>query len=188
MSDPRFIDIDNLDHAEDIATALGQMVVAWAKAEVILSMCFARVMGIEPNRAFSPFYRIPTFESRVKVILAMIDGWGKTPYDKDKIRGLVEKISAQSEARNSWVHGIWSKNDANDDTVIFRFRKPTGKGRMMPIRVQDIHNHLIALRATVEELGRIVVPNEFVPHSSEVSGNHAPVSPVAKGRVGAKRK
>jgi hypothetical protein len=150
-------DIDNLDHDAEIATALGNMVVAWAKAETILCYTFARVFEIHPNRAFDGFYRIPTFEARVKVILGMVPDWQTTQYDKHSIRKLIEKISAQSEARNTWIHGVWCKDKHGDETVIFRFRKPEhSPERKMIIRVQDIKNHTASLRETVTNLAKAV--------------------------------
>lgn len=69
MSDPNsFNDIDNLDHDPEIASALGNMVVAWAKAETILCYCFAIVFDIHPNKAFLTFYHIPNSQLRAQYI------------------------------------------------------------------------------------------------------------------------
>lgn len=154
---PEYLDIDNLAHAPRIAEALGNVMIAWAKAETMLSWAFARVFEIHPNRAFHGFYRIPTFEARIKVIIGMLDQWETTIYDKARIADVIGRISQKSLTRNAWVHGIWCKNMRSDETVIFRFREPEGLGRRItPIRIADIENHLAALRADITELAEAV--------------------------------
>lgn len=158
MSDkPQYLDIDNLDHAPHLVEALGNVMIAWAKAETVLSWAFARVFEIHPNRASFGFYRIPTFEARIKVILGMMEQWETAQYDKGKLREIIERISQKSLTRNAWVHGVWCKNQDSDETVIFRFREPEGLGkRIKIIRITDVQNHLSALRADIKELAGLV--------------------------------
>jgi len=68
-----FDDIDNLDHAPELASALGNLVVAWATAETAICFAFARISGMSANQTMMGFYRIPTFESRVKTTMALLN-------------------------------------------------------------------------------------------------------------------
>jgi hypothetical protein len=69
---PGYVDIDNLGHAPDLAAALGNMVVAWARAETAIVKAYAVVTEMHYNVAAAAYYNIPTFESRTKALLAMI--------------------------------------------------------------------------------------------------------------------
>ena len=68
----RYVDLDSLNHDPGIAEALGNMVVAWARAETQLANVFACVLEIHFNLAMAAFYRIPTFDARSKVLLAIL--------------------------------------------------------------------------------------------------------------------
>ena len=57
-------DIDNLDHELDIAIALGNMVVAWARAEGALINVFAAVSGMHIDMATATYFRIPSGRMR----------------------------------------------------------------------------------------------------------------------------
>jgi hypothetical protein len=68
-----YFSIRDLTHDPKLALALGNMVVAWADAERALIRVFGRIAKIDYKLAVAAYYRIPTFESRVKVIRAMLD-------------------------------------------------------------------------------------------------------------------
>lgn len=71
-----YYDIDDLlDYDSTLAVALGNMVVAWARAETILVFAFSAICGIKTDMATLGYYRIPSFEARVKVLRAMISEW-----------------------------------------------------------------------------------------------------------------
>jgi len=73
------IDIDCMDHDPDLAHALWNMIVAWSRAETSLVNTFATISGMHFNIATIAYYRIPTFEARVKVIQAMLTEWRVAP-------------------------------------------------------------------------------------------------------------
>jgi hypothetical protein len=62
-----FTDIDDLDYDSELAKALGNMVIAWARAETALLFTFASIMDVRVNFAMFGYYKIPTFEARVTV-------------------------------------------------------------------------------------------------------------------------
>lgn len=165
MATESYTDIDRLDHAPDIAAALGNMVVAWANAETAMVFAFAAVCGINGNFAHFGYYRIPTFDARTKVIRAMLAEWETTKYDRDAIATAIGKLSHLSKARNEWIHAVWCKETKGTDTVVFDFRKPDGNGRRKPVKAADIINHIIAVRARTIELRKLVPESRVMTES-----------------------
>lgn len=147
-----YYDISNLDHAPELASALGNLVVAWANAEVALAFAFAAACGINANLAHFGYYRIPTFEARTKVIRAMLLECKSTKYDTEAIFKAVTKLNGLAKARNDWIHGIWSLDRDTNQTVTFDFRAQEHKGRVKPVKAADVLNHVEAVRARTKEL------------------------------------
>jgi hypothetical protein len=148
-------DIKNLDHDVSLAAALGNMVVAWAYTEAILAGTFARICGIDINMATLGYYRIPTFEARVKCLLAFMLEWNPKKYDKDAIAKEINAISGQSGARNDWVHGLWCYDKPTNETIIFDFRRHEDK-RSKPVKAADVQNHIKALLGHAEQLATLI--------------------------------
>jgi hypothetical protein len=149
-------DIDDLDAYPEISQALANMVVAWSNAETMLSMTFAKINSIPLNQATMGFYRIPTFEAKTKVLLALAEDWECGTLDKALICQIIDRISAQAAARNKWIHGIWSRDATNGQIVVFQLRRPVGSGRFEFVRAQDIKSHTAALRENTTALGQAI--------------------------------
>lgn len=159
-----YTDIDNLDHAPELAEALGNMVVAWARAELILSNTLALVCGLNVNMALFGYYRIPTFEARVKFIRALITEW-ETTLDKEAIDRAIDKLAKLSATRNNWVHGAWAmdRKSPTKDTVVFNFRAAEGKGRRKPIKAHDVNHHADAVRSRTGALEALIPWDDIAP-------------------------
>ncbi len=156
MAARTFVDIDNLDHDQDLAVALGNLVIAWAKAETVMVGAFALVCGMSIDHAHFGYYRIPTFDARVKVIRALLAEWETKEHNPANIADAVANLSRLSKARNNWVHAVWSKDRVSNETVLFDFRAAAGKGRMKPVKAPDITNHLYAVRLRTKELAKLL--------------------------------
>ncbi len=158
-----YTDLDNLEHDTKLAEALGNMMIAWAKAETSLLYTFSCVSGIHVNKAMMAYYRIPTFEARTKVILALIADWETNEYDPATVKAAVTKLSKLSSTRNGWVHSVWCKNKDTQETVIFDFRAAHGaEKRRRPVRSTDVNNHINAVRRRTEDLLKIIrLPNDL---------------------------
>ncbi|MEA2976219.1 MAG: hypothetical protein QOF19_1739 [Alphaproteobacteria bacterium] len=150
-------DLTNLDRDPKLANALGNMVVAWAYAESSLCCTMARVSGMNINMALMGFYRIPTFEARRKFIQALILEWKPGKFDKTAIAKEVDSISDLSSTRNDWIHGVWCFNETKpDESVIFDFRRPDGKGRRKEVKAPDVQNHVNAVISHSKTLNRLI--------------------------------
>jgi len=93
-------DLNNLNHDPALANALGNMVVAWARAETALIIAFGHIAKIRLDMATLGYYRIPTFEARTKFLRAIIIDWKGEKYDKEAITKAIEKLNGLASARN----------------------------------------------------------------------------------------
>jgi hypothetical protein len=101
-----FYTLQDFSHDPKLAAALGNMVVAWAYAEHILLSALSRITGIGRNMSLDGYYRIPTFEARVKFILALIPEWKTGKFDKDAITEAIEKLNKLSPHATSGFTAI----------------------------------------------------------------------------------
>ncbi|HVV33035.1 MAG TPA: hypothetical protein VHC73_07390 [Vitreimonas sp.] len=155
-----YFNIDNLDHDPKLAQALGNMLVAWAFGEYTLVSTLAAVFDIDTNMAWVAYYRVPTFEARVKMIRAAITEWKPAPrYDKEAIDNAIEKLSKLSMTRNGWVHGDWCADGKRTATVIFDARKAAeADGRRKDMKVADVITHCGAVRLRANALLDLLRP------------------------------
>jgi hypothetical protein len=161
-----YLNLDNLDHDPRLAQALGNMVVAWSRAETQLLNVFACVMNVHFNLATAAFYRIPTFEARTKVVLGILKDWNNRSVNSDEVKAEITALNRLSKTRNNWVHGVWCVDESNDsDTVIFDFRADDKSGRRnRPVVIADVANHLAAVRNRVTALNKLI-PFYYYPKS-----------------------
>jgi hypothetical protein len=153
-----YVDLDNLNHDPSIAEALGNMVVAWAKAETQLANVFASLMRVHFNLAMAAYYRIPTFEARAKVLIGILENDETKRADAAKIATQITGLMRLAKTRNHWIHGVWCNEETDSsDTVIFDFRAPDDSDRRAkPIKAADIKNHVEAVRERIAAVNRLV--------------------------------
>ena len=160
-----YTSLRDLKHDPELATALGNMVVAWAHAESTLLLTLARVTGASAHMAQAGYYRIPTFESRTKFILGLMAEWHPPPADfsREKIIKAVEKLSKLASARNGWVHGDWCVAADKSHTVIFDHRADSeSPHRRRPVKAADVRNHNEAVLKRAEELDDLILSDELL--------------------------
>ena len=142
--DKDYEDIWDLDHDPDLAEALGNLLIVWAAAESRLVWVLSLVFQMDVNRAVEAYHRIPTFDSRTKVIRSLLATWKTKKYKPNEIAKVVAALSRLSKTRNAWVHGTWVKAEDGSSTAIINFRdKPMERGKT--IKVADVDNHLEAV-------------------------------------------
>lgn len=160
----KYHSLRNLKHDPELATALGNMVVAWAHAETVLLLTLARVTGASVHMAQAGYYRVPTFESRTKFILGLMAEWHPAAdFDREEILKAVEKLSKLASARNGWVHGDWCVAADKSHTVIFDHRTESGSPhRRRPVKAADIRNHNEAVLKRAAELDDLILTDELL--------------------------
>lgn len=157
MSQPH-PDLDNLDHDPELAAALGNMIVAWARAETALVNVFALVTAVDFNMASVACYRIPSFEARCKVIQALLEVWPlHPPTRRVALAKHVQKLKNLAAARNRWVHGLWCLEERTGKTVLFDLRQPESESkRRRIVKANDVLNHTKAVRLRTEAIDELV--------------------------------
>lgn len=147
-------------HDRELAIAIGDMVVAWASVDGSLHDITRKITGMSYAMVADIFARVPTFESKTRIVRTLIAEWARPGPDAEKAAAAIEKISKLSLTRNSWVHGTWAAAFTNPPiTVIFDPRKPKGARGRKTIKahdvvqhVQTLHHRLIELQVTVQAL------------------------------------
>jgi hypothetical protein len=86
----------------------------------------------------------------------MIPEWKNNKYDGPAISKAINSLSGLSGTRNNWIHGVWSRDQATREVVVFNFRAAEDKGRMKPVKAHDIEQHVAAVRTHTKELRRLV--------------------------------
>lgn len=151
----RFIFIDDLRNYPELAQALGDMVVAWSNAERAILDTLQEALGISSQAAHAMYFRIPTFESRVKVLQAILAQWKPDyssdpevvcPQDPKELSHIVGKLSRLSVTRNGWIHGRWAFSTRNGSLAIIDYREEPGSpAHRRPVKAADIRNHVAAV-------------------------------------------
>ncbi len=150
-------DTDNLDHDTDLAEALGNMVVAWARAETALVDTYVAVLHSHFNLAMVAYYRIPTFEARIKVLMAMLAQWDDKFYNPADIKTAVSKLAKLARTRNKWIHGCYGVNLEGTKTVVYDFRaEPNTPERRKPIKAADVQQHVEAVRRRTHDINSLI--------------------------------
>lgn len=152
-----YVDLDNLNHDPKIAEALGNMVVAWARAETQLANVFASVMRVHFNLAMAAYYRISSFEARAKMLLGIVERQENPQRSATEIAAQITALVRLAKTRNHWIHGVWCNEQNNPaDTVIFDFRAPDDSDRRTkPIKAADVMNHVEAVRERIAALNQL---------------------------------
>lgn len=158
-----FDDISNLNNHPEVAQALGNMLVAWSFAETAIQFALASVCDIPVNQAMMGYYRIPTFEARVKFILAMIPEWDTAKHDKAAIHETIEAISGLAGTRNNWVHNVWSTRQGTGEPVVINLRASENNGRVKAVKAHDINQHAETVIKHAKALRKLIPEQPFQP-------------------------
>lgn len=157
--------------------ALGNMIVAWSCAEHALVHAMANVTGMDLNQASKGFYRIPTFESRVKFILAMIPGWDADENQKQAFTKAIEALSGLAATRNSWVHNSWVEDVSIGGGGVFAINERAAPGKQWhkEVKAHDINHHSeTVIRRTNELRALLTWPYEHDPSPPPIDGQIDP--------------
>ena len=159
-----YYSLSNFSHDPKLAESLGNMVVAWAHAEVVLFSTLSRVSGMGMNMSMNGYYRIPTFDSRVRFIKALAEEWNDDKFDKHAIITIIEKLTKLAATRNSWVHGDWCAPQDKSHSVVFNHRvSPSHNERRKPVKAHDVENHSATVVKNANELSDLIDQGSLLP-------------------------
>jgi hypothetical protein len=148
-----YMTVRDLDYDPDLANALGRMIVAWSGADGALIDLFCRMTSTTWPMASRAYYRIPTFDSRIQMLTAMLAEWQTPDYRPKAICLALLRLRKLARARNAWVHNRWARDVENSASVIFDYRaKPDTKERTRSVKPSDVINHLDAVHRRTDAL------------------------------------
>ncbi len=152
-----YISIEDLSHDPKLAEALGNMIIIWSHAEIMLFSTYARITGVGLNMAMISYSRLPTFETRSKFLDSLLLEWSTSKYDKGAIKKEIGKLAKLAATRNQWVHSDWCANQDKTQTVIFNQRLPsTSDKRKKAVKAADVIQHNKTVKSRADEIGRLV--------------------------------
>jgi hypothetical protein len=142
--------IDCGNQVQELARALGDMILAWQNAEYAQVDCFAAILNTEHYKASRLYQKLPNFRSRTQALLLLVELHPAFT----AIQPHVLKLSKLSKTRNGWVHGVMlmpfggirSPDDLNDLRTIDLDEPSESDKRSKPIKAGDIKNHADAVR------------------------------------------
>lgn len=132
------------------------MLVAWARAETALIKTYVTATKLHFNEAASLYYAIPTFDSRVKALLSVMNEvHNHQPIPGiDEIKDAVSSLSVLSKTRNEWVHAVWVIPEGLTVAHTINMKKPPETRRAKPVAVGSIRSHNEAVRTQSRALER----------------------------------
>lgn len=148
-------DLDSLDHDTKLAQALGNMLVAWARAETVLVHAYAVATGLHLNICAAAYYKIPTFDSRTKALLAIIDERPDPFPERAALKSPVSSLVTLSKTRNQWVHAVWVSKTGSKLTQIFNMGKDGPSRVATQITANAVRQHVTAVQAQSRKIERL---------------------------------
>lgn len=131
------------DDAE-LATAIGDVILAWNMAEYDQVAMMAAMLNIPFNRASQLYHRIPNFRGRTQALYALIgctEGF-------DELTAFIAKYSKLSKTRNNIVHGAFIRSYDGKELRRISLDEPVGAPRRSIVtKANDIRQHADAVRA-----------------------------------------
>ena len=129
---------------QELATAIGDVILAWNMAEYDQVAMMAAMLNIPFNRASQLYHRIPNFRGRTQALYALVgctEGF-------DELCPFIAKYSKLSKTRNAIVHGAFIRSWDGTDTRRVRLDEPSdSQHRSAPTKANDIRQHAEAVRA-----------------------------------------
>lgn len=154
--------LSDLEDYPEVAKALGEMIIAWARMDAALIGALTRISGASLDQMQRGFHHLPTFDTRIRFIRSLIADAQIDGFDKEKIDKCVEKIGKLASARNHWVHGDWCNDSELNLPVIFDHRTKQSGATKKPVRAADIKNHVGSVHDRAGELEDLVKFQELV--------------------------
>ena len=141
---PIFSQSDNAD----LASAIGDVILAWNAVEYDQVAMMAAMLGIPFDRASQLYHQIPNFRGRTQVLLALVgctEGF-------EELKPFIAKYSKLSKTRNEIVHGAFIQQWGGNEIRRIKLNEPIGsERRSVQTKSSDIHQHANAVRAVFAE-------------------------------------
>jgi hypothetical protein len=135
-----------------IATALGDMILAWSRAELAQINCMGAMLGVDEDKACKLYSRLPTFRQRSLALLALIELYPRF----EAVKKPLLKLNGLSKTRNDLVHGFYVKDGFGDVRVVDLKAPLDHDERSKPVVAFDVHQHAYTVRVWTKKLNESV--------------------------------
>jgi hypothetical protein len=157
LKDDKYFRIESLESNPELAKALGNMVIAWSYAEQALMNVMGRITELPMNTVLNAYYRIPTVNSRMQFLLALLQKWEKPGFDPSAISNEIEGLGKLAATRNHWIHNEWCQGRSSKEIVQFDQRAKIGSlQRTKVIRASDVSNHNSAVLQRCQKINQLI--------------------------------
>jgi hypothetical protein len=156
-----FSPLAGLDDYPKVAAALGEMVVAWSRAERALVAIVMTVSGLSWEMANAALVSLPTYDARSKMICGMLKQWKTETHSPSAMLFEMKKLDALAETRERWLHSLWVQQHGKEKRIfaIDNRRGIANSERAKAVKAQDIRNHIEALNGRAEKLYALCSPS-----------------------------
>lgn len=164
-----------IQSAEDhpsLATAIGDVILAWTEAESIQVAMLAAMLNVPHHKGSQLYHQIPNFRARTKTLYAM----ATVTEGFDELTPFIARFSRLSKTRNEIVHGAFIQEWGGTELRRVRLDEPIGsKNRSIITKPNDIKQHADAVRGVVrefQEAGNLIPAYKawLGPHPTETEG------------------
>jgi hypothetical protein len=151
--------------SDDHIIALGRLVVAVSKIDILLTDILAPILGTDILSAITVFHH-QQISSKIDTLKAL----AKLHFsDADKVISLLSQAKAVADYRNTLVHAAWTV-DRNGETYTVRFQ---ARGEFKRSRVPVAPPQILAESKRADEIAdrlgelrdRLLAPNTQTPHN-----------------------
>ncbi len=148
----------DLNDDQELAAALGNMIVAWSAAETALQLVFRLVTNlpweiVEVNY----FKKKPTLQARTEFLKDVLNKWETSDYDVAEIISQIEKLYRLAGTRHHWVHGKFAGLNRANETVVFDMREDRNSpDRIKPIEPAHVRVHIKAVHNRIDEIKALI--------------------------------
>lgn len=163
----------------ELASAIGDVILAWTQAEWELVGMMAAMLGVSHTKASSLYHQISNFHGRTQALYALVE----TSEGFDGLKPFIAKFSKLSKRRNEIVHGLYISEFGTDK--LYRAKMDESHDhprRSVQTKPNDIAQHAQRVREECERLRRDGknIPGYIAwlkPHPKETEGPHPPTAP-----------
>jgi hypothetical protein len=136
--------------AECLATALGDMILAWTQAEEEQTRAMAAMLDIDINDALRFYQNFPNFRSRTQMLYTLLDIYPAY----ETIRKEVAGLGKPSKTRNRYIHGGYIQSPLDHSQIVsINYAEPDeGDSRAKPVKAEDVTGHAEAVRLRANNL------------------------------------
>lgn len=134
--------LTDLDHNQNIASALAKTIILWSLVETHLKGLFIFLTGIGFVETDGIFVNITGLHSKIQILKTLVSRTALTERQKKTIISALNKVSRLAKTRNKYVHHTWWLDEDRKRIVLMNSKfKPGEKGYLTNVNAGNITTH-----------------------------------------------